>query len=66
MNMYQAQQNNGQQKLGKAKALSIGTSGTIGPIGPIQPGSSRGGQGHEYPGQDLSSLSPKRNNRSSK
>jgi hypothetical protein len=43
--------------------LSIGNTGSI---GPMQPGSSRGGQGHDYPGQDISSLSPKRNNRSSK
>jgi len=58
--MYQAQQNNGQTKHGKAKALSIGNSGSM----PMQPGSSRGVPEH-YPGpSDISSLSPKRNNRS--
>ena len=44
--MYQAQQNNGQTKHGKAKALSIGNSGSM----PMQPGSSRGGVSEHYPG----------------
>ena len=52
--MYQAQQNNGQTKHGKAKALSIGNSGSM----PMQPGSSRGGVPEHYPGQDNRSLSP--------